>query len=131
MNELERMIAAIDRPEPTDKLDACVYALFAQTRLRSSNPRRKNALVTCIAAVCIALLGFYAGRQSAGAASDSLPAMASAAQLDPRDQSKLVAASVTKVPLAEDQLAGLFVRGDHREGLLGNGAVIVLTSHLP
>jgi hypothetical protein len=131
MNELERLIMNIDRPEPTSKLDACVTALLGQTQLNSRTPRWKNAFVTCAVAVCVGLLGFYAGRQSARSAPASFPAMASAAPLGPRNESKLVAASVTKVTLGDGQLSGLFVRPDHREGLLGNGPVTVLTSASP
>jgi hypothetical protein len=54
--------------------------------------------------------------------------MASAAEPGPRNESNLIAASVTKVTLGDNQLAGLLVRPDHREGLLGNGPVTILTS---
>jgi hypothetical protein len=131
MNELERLIMNIDRPEPTSKLDACVTAILGQTQLRSSTPRWKNALVTCAVAACVGLLGFFAGRQSARSAPASFPAMARAVEPGPRNESNLVAASVTKVTLGENQLAGLLVRPDHREGLLGNGPVTVLTSVSP
>jgi hypothetical protein len=131
MNELERLIATIDRPEPTDKLDACVYALFAQSQPRFNKPRWKNTLAACAAAACIGALGFFAGRQSVDAASESSPAMASAAESGPRQERTLAAASVTKVPITEDQLAGLFVRPDHREGLLGSGPLTMLTSTSP
>jgi hypothetical protein len=131
MNELERLIMNIDRPEPTRKLDACVTALLGQTQLCSRTPRWKNALVTCAVAVCVGLLGFFAGRQSARSAPATFTSTMSAAELSPRSESNLVAASVTKVTLGEEQFAGLLVRPDYREGLLGIGPVTILTSTSP
>jgi hypothetical protein len=131
MNELERLIAAVNRPEPGCRLDDRVQTLFAQTRLRPDNPPRMNALVACGAAVCVGLLGFFVGRLSVSAPTDPLPAMASASHLRPRPENPPVATSVMKVPLGDDQLAGLFVRSAHDEGLLGSGPVTILTSASP
>jgi hypothetical protein len=131
MNELEQLIAAIGQPEPTAKLDERVYALFVQTRACAKNPRWMNTFVACGAAACIALLGFYAGRQSVGAATDPFPAMASPVEPSSRHEGQPVAMNVTKVPLGNDQIAGLFVRPNHGEGLLGNGPVTILTSTSP
>ena len=131
MNEIEQLIAAIDQPEPTAKLDERVYALFVQPRARMKKPRWMNTFVACGAAACMALLGFYAGRQSSGAATHSYPAMPSAGKSSSRHEGQHVAVNVTKVPLGNDQLAGLFVRPNHREGLLGNGPITILTSTSP
>jgi hypothetical protein len=131
MNALELLISALNRPEPTDKLDARIKALLAQVELAPRRRRWKSALLSCGTAACVGLLGFYAGRLSASSATDPLPAKASASRVQPRSESAPVAASVTKIPLGEDQLAGLFVRPDHRESLLGSGPVTVLTSASP
>jgi hypothetical protein len=131
MNELERLIVAVDRPEPGHKLDARVNAILVQSQHRSKKSRWKNALVSCAAAACVGAIGFYAGRLSASPATDPLPAIASATRVHSRPERAPVAANVMKVPLTDNQLAGLFVLSNHREGLLGSGPLTTLTSTSP
>lgn len=131
MNELERLIAAMDRPEPSSRLDDRVHALFARPQLRSNKPLWTNALVACGAAACIGVLGFFLGRQSNSSSADPLPAIASSSQRHPRASAATLATNVQRIPLSENQLASLFIRHSHREGLLGNGPVTILTSTSP
>jgi hypothetical protein len=130
MNELERLIANVDRPEPTGRLDACVKALIQS---QSSPPTRRwqNAFVVCGAAACMGILGFFVGRQSVTTATDSSAAMASTAPRHSAEENTLRVANVTSVSLADDKLAGWFVRRDQGEGLLGGGPVTILTSNSP
>jgi hypothetical protein len=131
MNELERLIAAVERPEPGHQLDHRIRALFVPPHVRSSKPRWTNALVACAAALCIGVLGFFLGRQSIGSSADPLPAIASTSQRHSRANGTPLATNVQKIPLSENQLASLFIRHSHREGLLGNGPVTILTSTSP
>jgi hypothetical protein len=130
MNELERLIAHVDRPDPTGWLDARINAVI-QSRVTSNKRRRQNEVVACGVAACIGILGFFVGRQSVSTAADTSSPMTIATTRDPANEGTLLVTNVTNVPLADDQLAGLFVRRHQREGLLGAGPVTILTSTSP
>jgi hypothetical protein len=131
MNELERLIAGVERPAPSTKLDDRVHALFAREPLRPRRFRWHRSLMSCASAACIGMLGFYFGRQSVVAVADVRPAAASASGLQPAPESAPDSANVMRVPLPADQLAGLFVPRGGQEGLLGKGPVRIETFTSP
>lgn len=131
MNELERLIAAVSRPEPSIKLDERVNALLAQEPPCLPRRRWRNVLVLCGTSACIGLLGFWWGRQSVVSTPES-PAITSTASVPaPPPETLPASANVTNIPLREDQLSGLFLRPSVREGMLGNGPVKIVISNSP
>lgn len=131
MNELERMIAALSRPEPSSELDERVKAVLAQPSPGHSRPKWRSVLASCGTSACIGLIGFYLGRQSIGPARESATIASTVPAPAPASESVPVSTNVTKIPLREDQLAGLFANVRVREGMLGKGPVTIeiSTSH--
>jgi hypothetical protein len=117
MNELEKLIAALPRPEPGERLDQRIDGLLAgQPALRRRIPLAWPAM-----AACIGVFGFFLGRQSVAVLTPQ-PATIAAPQ---------VADRVTTIPLNKDQLAGLLLRPAPREGMFGRGPVMIEISKTP
>lgn len=131
MNELERLIANLARPEPTAKLDERVNAVLSRTPASMPRPRWQSTLILCGTSACIWLIGFYLGRQSVRSTIESTANRLSGSVLDPGAETVRSSANVTRTPLREDQLAGLFLRPGVREGMLGNGPVTIEISTSP
>jgi hypothetical protein len=135
MNEIERLIAAVPRPEPGEKLDQRIHALLAHPPVRSPIRRRKGMLGWLASAACVGLLGFYLGRQSVVAplpaelVSTAVTAVAPASDSPPKVAP--VATKITNVPLDPDKIAKLFVGPVGRERMFGNGPVTVEISTSP
>lgn len=126
MNELERMIAAIYRPEPSDELDERIERLFAPNNYsRPPHSRWRSALALLATAACVGTLCFYWGRQSVIATADTAHVTIHRPAIDPPPEAPSATGNVVGIPLREDQLAGLFIRSSEREGMLGKGPVTV------
>ena len=126
MHELERTIAAILRPEPSPALDERIGGLLAASHcVRPPRSRRSGALTLLTTAVCVGAICFYWGRQSKLATVDSADARIRTPAKDRPPRSISEAGNVVRIPLREDQLAGLFVQPTDGEGLLGKGPVTV------
>jgi hypothetical protein len=123
MNELERMIAAIEVPGPSDQLDERVRATLAARRAQEPSRRMRDMLAMLGASACIGLIGFVLGRQSVavppvvGQPTSTL-SVSDEPALQPATQPQIV-----RVPLRDDQLASFFVQPAAREGMLGRGPV--------
>jgi hypothetical protein len=135
MNELERLIAGVERPGPSANLDERIKALFIRVPPGPQNPRWKGTLMSCATAACVGILGFYLGRQSVAEVVDAQPAAANATAPEALRESGLasgnVSSNVLSVPLPAEQLAGLFVSRGSQEGLLGKGPVRIETFTSP
>jgi hypothetical protein len=130
MNELERLIAAIPRPEPGTALDARVGALITAERSRRPRLGREGWLALFATSACMGVVGFALGRQSEQSAPEPRaihPAVA--AQLVNENAS--IPGNITLVRLREDQRAGLFVRPGAGEGMFGTGPVTIETLTTP
>jgi hypothetical protein len=64
MNELERLIAALPRPEPSEELDHRIDALLAHQPVRAPIRRWSGTMSWIATAACVGGLGFFLGRQS-------------------------------------------------------------------
>src|SRR5262245_4511729 len=104
MNELERLIAAVSRPEPSIKLDERVNAMLAQEPPCPRKPRWRSALVLCGTSTCMGLIGFCLGRQSVSPTIAS-PATTATALVSAPHAETGPAPNITKTRLREDQLA--------------------------
>ena len=130
MNEIERLLAAVPRPDPSQQLDRRVNNVLSQQRL-SRLRIRKNLLAWCGTTVGVGLICFFMGRLSI---QPTLGWTAiKTAPSEPRRLAKSDARSATvlNLPLRQDQLASLFLQTAAPEGLLGKGPVIVEVSALP
>jgi hypothetical protein len=125
MNELERLIAAIARPEPSGTLDERVQAILAHEPPGIRTIRWRSALVWCCASACIGLIGFCLGRQSVGLTMGSPTVDSAALSADHHVEAAPGSPNIMKTPLREDQLAGLFLRAGIGEGMLGTGPVTI------
>ena len=118
MNELERLIAALPRPEPSEKLDQRITTrLLAQPPVRSVDlaALERHAGVDRHGGLHVGVVGFFLGRQSCfriatgrtagrdGPGASALPPAASP-----------VAANPMRVPLGNEQLASLFLHSGSR-----------------
>ena len=131
MNELERLIAAVPRPEPSEKLDQRIDALLAQPPVRAPIRRWSGTMGWVATAACVGALGFYLGRHSAIQALPHAAVTAAAPASDPPPKAAPVTAKVTSVPLDADQLAKIFVSPTPREGMFGKGPVTFEISTSP
>jgi hypothetical protein len=123
MNELERLIAGLARPEPSDRLDDRIHAMLAQAQVRPRVSRRRVTLAWFATAACVGVLGFFLGRQTVIAEPALAPVAATAQSIDrPVEVSPAPVTSVN-IPLRADQLAGLFMPPAVHEGMLGRGPV--------
>jgi hypothetical protein len=115
MNELERLIAALPRPEPSAQLDDRVNEVLSQHRPTRPNTRWRNTLAWCSTAACIGLIGFVCGRWSISASPDAMvPTPMNLARPDS------ISHTVLKIPLREEQLGRMFVQNAEPEGMFGN-----------
>lgn len=117
MNELERMIAALGRPQASLDLDERIAAIPRGPNLGSRPARgiqgaRGTAWLLSGVSLGVGLFGFLCGRWSSRQSPPTPPTTATAAAL-PQE--------VTRVPIPEGELAGLFAAPPVREGLLGFG----------
>ena len=131
MNELERLIAAVPRPEPGEKLDQRIDALLAHPPIRSSTRRWKSTLAWTATAACVGAIGFYLGRQSVVRMPPETAVIAAAPASDSPLEVAPVATNITSVPWDADQLAKLFVGPTGREGMFGKGPVTFEISPSP
>lgn len=75
MNEIERLIRHLPRPAPSQQLDERMSSLVSRTgRNRPRQPVFSRLRTVATTAACAGLVGFLAGRQSAGEA--NRPALA-------------------------------------------------------
>jgi hypothetical protein len=123
MNELERLIAGLPRPEPSDQLDNRIHALLAQGRARPLVSGRRIAVAWCGTAACVGVLGFFLGRQTAIAEPAPAPVTATAQSIDRPVENPSAPVTSVSIPLRADQLAGLFMPPAVHEGMLGRGPV--------
>ena len=130
MNELERLLASVSRPEPSDELDRRVSALLAPIPTPAPRATAGYALLLCGTAVCVGLIGFYCGRLSVGAANGAAVTVKSPNPERPLE-SDPVSSPVLNVPLRRDQLAGLFVQSPAPEPMFGTGPLKVKVSTSP
>jgi hypothetical protein len=140
MNEIERLIAAVHRPQPSEWLDETIHALLAwRPQLAQREPAKRSiwkaAAAQLATAACVAAIAFYAGRLSG---LDTKSAPGAIAQPVPLSQPKespsragASASSVVSIPLRDDQLASMFVHTSGGEGLLGRGPVKIDVSLSP
>jgi hypothetical protein len=131
MNEIERLVSAIGRPEPSQRLNERIQALFAPDRDRRRVSRWRMAIAWCGTAACVGLLGFYLGRQSAIVQLPPEHVSTATPSSHPPDRASLIPASVVNIPLRDDQLAGLFMPREPREGMLGRGPFKIEVSTSP
>ncbi len=132
MNELERVLAAVPRPEPSDQLDQRVNALLAPGSHSSPRVemRWKSIGVLAGATLCAGVLGFYCGRLSVGTAPEKLAVTVGAPNQGRRSAATPEAGKVLSVPLEPHQLSGLFVPSA-AEAVFGNGPVYVEVTTSP
>jgi hypothetical protein len=128
MNELERLIAALPRSEPSENLDERIGALLAHQPVRSLIHRWNGKLAWIATAACVGAIGFYLGRQSVVVVTVPTTLTAAAPTADLPLGVAPVATHVTSVPLGADQLAKLFVSPASREGMFGKGPVTIEVS---
>lgn len=131
MNELERLLAAVPRPEPSDQLDQRVNALLAREPPSRPSARWRNALVWCGTTACIGLISFYCGRWSVGAAPGELVQVTKPQAPARPAESSPISDNVLSFPLRQDQLASLFVQSAAAETMLGTGPVRIEVSTSP
>jgi hypothetical protein len=130
MNELERLIAALPRPEPGEQLDQRIRTLLARQPV-PLQIRRSSATMAWIAtAACIGAIGFFLGRQSV-VVGPMPTAVAGAAPASDPPAVTPDAANITNIPLNEEQLAGLLARPAPREGMFGRGPMTIEVSKTP
>jgi hypothetical protein len=125
MNELERLLAAVSRPEPSRHLDERVNAVLMHEPPGRPGVHWKRAWAWCGVAACAGAIGFYGGRQSVVVPSASVAATAEMPAPDP------VSHQIVTVPLRQDQLASLFVQTATPERMLGRGPVRIAVSASP
>jgi len=119
MNELERLLASVPRPEPSRQLDQRVNALLVQESPSRPGVRWRNALALSGVAACAGLIGFYWGQHSivAPTLNVAIPAHVRPSEPDPASD------NIVTIPLRQDQLASLFVKTGPPERMLGRGPV--------
>jgi hypothetical protein len=128
MNEIERMISGLPRPEPSDNLDDLVRVLLAHQQVRSRVSRRTIAIAWCGTAASVGILGFFLGRHTAVAQSTPALVTSTAQSNDRRVESPSEPVTSVRIPLRADQLAGLFMASPVHEGMLGRGPVTIHVS---
>ncbi|HEV3416769.1 MAG TPA: hypothetical protein VG056_08160 [Pirellulales bacterium] len=128
MNELERLIAGLARPEPSDRLDDRIQAMLAQEQVRPRVSPWRIAISWCGTAACMGVLGFYLGRQTAIAQPAPAPVTSTAQSIDRPVETTTVPVTSVSIPLRADQLAGLFMPPAIHEGMLGRGPVTIQVS---
>ena len=129
MNDLERLLAEMHRPQPSHELDQRVEELLSQQPTSPSHARWKSALVFSAVAACAGLIGFVGGRQSAAVPRTTVAATITAPHRPTEPQT--TPANVVRIPLQREQLAGLFVQTAAPEHMLGRGQVNVEVSTSP
>ncbi len=125
MNELERLIAALPRPEPGEKLDQRIDDLLARQPVRLPVARWKSTGAWIATAACIGVLSFFLGRQSVAVSPAQAAVIAAAPAANLPLQVAPVATQVTNIPLNEDQLAGFLAHPAVREGMFGRGPMTI------
>ena len=131
MNELERLLAAVPRPEPSRQLDQRVNALLVQEPRSRSGVRWRNALVLSGVAVCAGLIGFYCGQHSIVAPPVNVAMPAQIPAHVPPSEPDPASDNIVTIPLRQDQLASLFVQTGPPERMLGRGPVKIEVSASP
>lgn len=116
MDELERQIARLPRPEPSAALDTRIEALLNR---RAHGARRWRAAWIAAPAIGAGIIGFLSGRLTAP---HSAAAAVSRARQEVSVQPQVV------VVTANHELTDLFILPAARENLLGGGRPTVETS---
>ena len=119
MDDLERLIARIRRPEPSKELDDRVKAVLAPPAGFRAHVRTRlvrGGIAACVAAVC-----FLAGRLSVSPATQPRPVTGTPSMAAPSFAKNTVSPATTTIVLGDEQLASLLIRPAAHEGMLGAG----------
>jgi hypothetical protein len=128
MDELEKLISRIARPQPSDELDRRVEAILRHANPRPARRQWKYAALLCGTAVCAGAIGFALGSQTA--LHLARPPEGSLAALSGVEREEESSQTVDSL-LSEEQLASLFMRSAAQEGLWGAGELQIETSTAP
>jgi hypothetical protein len=125
MNEFERFVSSIDRPEPSERLDNSIRSLLANGSPRLDRHSSLTRFAWCVVAAFAGLIGFFAGRMTVSpelqppviAVKDSTPKAPEAARL------------LSLSPSTD--LASLLVRSNSGETMFGKGPMRIAVSTSP
>ncbi len=128
MDELEKLISRIARPQPSEDLDRRIQAILRHANPPPARRRRAYAASLCGTAACAGVIGFVLGTQSALDTAPVPPGSPSAmTDVEPSKENWQMVDTL----LSEDQLASLFMYPAAREGLWGVGELQIETSTAP